>query len=168
MSLTVYHRIICVLSVVVFVQPESADWAWLLGQKVFSLQLRILRCKNKWMSRLHWHKAKKGEAKTRGSSCLADPDGDISCSSSVQCTDFRCIRQEKSSRSSNFSIPSVEQVCPVVVTPWPVTLQKQLLRRKKHVNLESHLFRVCRIRCDKKTIGFLVVCMFLFFFYLLT
>lgn len=123
---------------------------------------------------LHFHKARKGVAKTRGSSCLTDPDGDISCISSVQGADFRCIRQEKDVLLNfSLSLSTVEQVCSVVVTPWAVAVQMQLLRsisRKKicgkkvilpfisSILCDALLFRVCQTRCDKKTIGFLVVC----------
>lgn len=70
---------------------------------------------------LRLHKARKGVAGTRGSSCLTDPDGDVSCISSVQGTDFRCIRQEK---DFNLSLSTVEQVCSVAVTVWAVAIQK--------------------------------------------
>lgn len=129
------------------------------------------------------HKAKKRcSEKPEEVPVWRNPDGDISCSSLVRCADFRCIKAgKKSSRSSSFSVPTVEQVCSAVVTPRPVTLQKQLLRRKKkHVGgkkkvilprvlCDVWLLWVCRIRRDKKTIGFLVVgLVFCFFFYLLT
>lgn len=62
---------------------------------------------------LYLNKARKGVAKTKGSSCLTEPDGDISCTSSVQGADFRCIRQEKDVLSNvDLSLSTVE-VCSV-------------------------------------------------------
>lgn len=138
---------------------------------VFSLQLRIFRCKNKWM--LCFIYTRKGVAKVpvwRIQTVISPVPARFRAQVSV------ASGRKKTSSQTLICLYTVEQVCSVVVTPRADAVQKQLLRRTSRkktcvgrdkvilpsisgILCDALLFRVCQIRYDKKIIGLLVVCM---------